>query len=277
MKTKSILVIALLLIAAACFAQYGGGQGGGQGMGGPGMGMGRGMGMGMGMMAADWLAGNANQLNLSDEQKTKIQQIKQKFIEDSSTLTRGPESRVKRQQLLNKATNAVTALLTNQQKVQIINLALNEHIFRTPRYGMGGPGMGGPGMGGPGMGGPGMGGPGMGGPGMGMGPGMGLLTPEQMPLVMDIRMGAMQKIRAINMDSNLSTEEKQAQISKIRSDAAAKISEILTPEQKKQMEDEGITPRALLGMRGPGMGGPGMGGPGMGGPGMGEMQPGGEY
>ena len=63
------------------------------------------------------------------------------------------------------------------------------------------------------------------------------LTDDQKAQIKQIHEGMRSKAEAVNNDSSLSAEQKQAKIHELRRDAHEQVKKVLTPEQRKQFEE----------------------------------------
>jgi protein CpxP len=63
------------------------------------------------------------------------------------------------------------------------------------------------------------------------------LTDDQKAQIKQIHEGTRSKIEAINNDSSLSADQKQAKIRDLRRDTHEQVKKVLTPEQRKQFEE----------------------------------------
>ena len=63
------------------------------------------------------------------------------------------------------------------------------------------------------------------------------LTDDQKAQIKQIHEGTRSKIEAVNNDSSLSAEQKQAKIHELRRDTHEQVKKVLTPEQRKQFEE----------------------------------------
>ena len=154
----------------------------------------------------------AQQLNLTDQQKSQIQSLMQsqrqqaQAVRNDSSLT-AQQKQDKLKQLRESNHQQVMAVLTpeQQQKWQ---------QFRSEHTGMGKGRMGG-----------------------GMGPMARLnLTPEQKTKLRPIFQSSHQQVQAVRNDASLTTEQKQAKISEIRQNTQSQVNGILTPEQHQQWQ-----------------------------------------
>jgi periplasmic protein CpxP/Spy len=62
------------------------------------------------------------------------------------------------------------------------------------------------------------------------------LTDDQKVQIKQIHEGIRPKVEAVNNDSSLSAEQKQTKIHEIRRDMHEQVKKVLTPEQRKQFE-----------------------------------------
>jgi Spy/CpxP family protein refolding chaperone len=154
----------------------------------------------------------AQELNLSDQQKTQMQSLMQnqrqqvQAVRNDSSLT-AQQKQDKLKQLRESNHHQVMAVLTpeQQQKWQ---------QFRSEHKGMGKGGMGG-----------------------GMGPMARLnLTPEQKTKLQPIFQSSRQQMQAVRNDASLTPEQKQAKIREIRQNTQSQVNGILTPEQQQQWQ-----------------------------------------
>jgi protein CpxP len=63
------------------------------------------------------------------------------------------------------------------------------------------------------------------------------LTDDQKAQIKQIHEGTRSKVEAVNNDSSLSADQKQAKIRDIRRDTHEQVKKVLTPEQRKQFEE----------------------------------------
>ena len=63
------------------------------------------------------------------------------------------------------------------------------------------------------------------------------LTDDQKAQIKQIHEGTRSKIEAVNNDSSLSADQKQAKIHELRRDTHEQVKKVLTPEQRKQFEE----------------------------------------
>jgi Spy/CpxP family protein refolding chaperone len=63
------------------------------------------------------------------------------------------------------------------------------------------------------------------------------LTDDQKAQIKQIHEGTRPKIEAVNNDSSLSADQKQAKIHELKRDMHEQVKKILTPEQRKQFEE----------------------------------------
>jgi periplasmic protein CpxP/Spy len=63
------------------------------------------------------------------------------------------------------------------------------------------------------------------------------LTDDQKAQIKQIHEGTRSKIEAVNSDSSLSADQKQAKIRDIRRDTHEQVKKVLTPDQRKQFEE----------------------------------------
>jgi Spy/CpxP family protein refolding chaperone len=63
------------------------------------------------------------------------------------------------------------------------------------------------------------------------------LTDDQKAQIKQIHEGTRSKIEAVNNDSSLSTDQKQAKIQDLRRDTHEQVKRVLTPAQRKQFEE----------------------------------------
>ena len=63
------------------------------------------------------------------------------------------------------------------------------------------------------------------------------LTDDQKAQMQKVHEGAKSQIEAINNDSSLSADQKQAKIHAVRNDSHKQVKEMLTPEQRKTMRE----------------------------------------
>jgi Spy/CpxP family protein refolding chaperone len=63
------------------------------------------------------------------------------------------------------------------------------------------------------------------------------LTDDQKAQIKQIHEGTRSKVEAVNNDSSLSADQKQAKIRDIRRDTREQVKKVLTPEQRKQFEE----------------------------------------
>ena len=154
----------------------------------------------------------AQQLNLTDQQKTQMQSLMQnqrqqvQAVRNDSSLT--PQQKQDKLKLLRESNHQqMMAILTpdQQQKAQQL---------RSEYQGMGKGRMGG-----------------------GMGPMARLnLTPEQKSKLGPIFESSRQQVQAVRNDSSLTPEQKKAKLSEIRQNTQSQVNGVLTPEQQQQMQ-----------------------------------------
>ena len=157
----------------------------------------------------------AQQLNLTDQQKTQIQGFTQagrqqaQSIQQDTTLT--PEQkRDKFRQLRASTHQQILGVLTPEQQQQMKQL-------RSQHAGMGG------------------------GKGAGMGRGMGPLahlnlTDDQRAKIQPILQSSRQQAQAVRNDTTLTPEQKQAKIRDIHQGTMTQMNSLLTPEQQQQWQ-----------------------------------------
>jgi protein CpxP len=162
----------------------------------------------------------AQQLNLTDQQKTQIQGFKRagrqqaQSIKQDTSLT--PEQkRDKFQQLRASTHQQVLGVLTPEQQQQMKQL-------RSQHAGMGGRGMDR-------------------GKGAGMGRGMGPLahlnlTDDQRDKIQPILQSSRQQAQAVRNDTTLTPEQKHAKIRDIHQGTMTQMNSLLTPEQQQQWQ-----------------------------------------
>jgi Spy/CpxP family protein refolding chaperone len=63
------------------------------------------------------------------------------------------------------------------------------------------------------------------------------LTDDQKAQIKQLHEGTRAKVEAVNSDSSLSAEQKQAKIHDIRRDMHEQVKKVLTPDQRKQFEE----------------------------------------
>jgi Spy/CpxP family protein refolding chaperone len=63
------------------------------------------------------------------------------------------------------------------------------------------------------------------------------LTEDQKSQIKQIHEGTRSKVEAVNNDSSLSADQKEAKIRDIRHDTHEQVKKVLTPEQRKQFEE----------------------------------------
>jgi Spy/CpxP family protein refolding chaperone len=63
------------------------------------------------------------------------------------------------------------------------------------------------------------------------------LTDDQKAQIKQIHEGMRSKVEAVNNDSSLSADQKQAKIQDLRRDTHEQVKKVLTPEQRKQFEE----------------------------------------
>ena len=158
----------------------------------------------------------AQQLNLTDQQKTQIQGFRQagrqqaQAIQQDTTLT-AEQKRDKFQQLRASTHQQVLGVLTPEQQQQMKQL-------RSGHVGMG----------------------------RGMGPLARLnLTDDQRAKIQPILHNSRQQAQAVRNDTTLTPEQKQAKLRDIHQDAMTQMNSLLTPEQQQQWQE-------MLKHRGPG-------------------------
>lgn len=164
-------------------------------------------------------------LNLTDDQKAKVQEITQAQMQQFQTLQNdtglSQQDRMTKMRSMGQAMQEkIKAVLTPDQQKQLAALQ---------------PGPGGPG--GPG---------GRGQRGFGMLPDSLNLTDDQKAKVQAITQEMMQQFRALQNDTTLSQEDRMAKMREMGQAMQSKIKEVLTPEQQKQLAAT---------QPGPGMGG----------------------
>jgi Spy/CpxP family protein refolding chaperone len=150
----------------------------------------------------------AQQLNLSDQQKTQIQGFKQAerqqaaSIKDNASLT--PEQKREQFKQLRQSTRQqVLGVLTPEQQQQM-------NALREQHKGMRG----------------------------GMGPMARLnLTDDQRAKIQPILQSSQQQAQAVRGDTTLSQEQKQAKLREIHQGAMSQVKSLLTPEQQQQMQE----------------------------------------
>lgn len=156
----------------------------------------------------------AQQLNLTDQQKTQMQSLMQtqrqqaQAVRQDTSLT--PEQRQQKMQELRQSTHSqMMGILTPEQQQKWQQL-------RSERMQRGWKGRG------------------------GKGPGAGMaalnLTPEQKSQIDPIRKSTHDQVMAVRNDSSLTPEQKQAKIRDIRQNGWSQINSILTPEQQQQWQ-----------------------------------------
>jgi Spy/CpxP family protein refolding chaperone len=158
----------------------------------------------------------AQQLNLTDQQKTQMQSLMQnqrlqaQAVRNDSSLT-PQQKQDKLKQLRETNHQQMMAILTPEQQ-QKVEQFRSEH----PAMGKGRMGRG------------------------RMGPGGGLaalnLTSDQKSKLEPIFQSSRQQLQAVRNDSSLTPEQKQAKISEIRQNTQSQINGILTPEQQQQWQ-----------------------------------------
>lgn len=157
----------------------------------------------------------AQQLNLTDQQKTQIQGFTQagrqqaQSIKQDTTLTQ-EQKRDKFRQLRASTHQQVLGVLTPAQQEQMKQL-------RSQHAGMGR------------------------GKGAGMGHGMGPmaklnLTDEQRAKIQPILQSSRQQAHAVRNDTTLTPEQKQAKMREIHQGAVTQMNSLLTPEQQQQWQ-----------------------------------------
>jgi len=150
----------------------------------------------------------AQQLNLSDQQKSQIQGFKQAerqqaaSIKDNASLT--PEQKREQFQQLRKSTHQqVLGVLTPEQQQQM-------KAFREQHKGMR----------------------------RGMGAMARLnLTDDQRAKIQPILQSSQQQAQAVRGDTTLTQEQKQAKLREIHQGAMSQVKSLLTPEQQQQMQE----------------------------------------
>ncbi|MBZ5630120.1 MAG: hypothetical protein LAO06_14775 [Acidobacteriia bacterium] len=161
----------------------------------------------MGAMSQRGFERMAQQLNLTDPQKTQIQGLFQaqrtqaQSIWQDSSLT--PQQRQDKFRQLRESTHQqVTAVLTPEQQRQMQQM-------RAQREGMGG----------------------------GMGPFARLnLTSDQKSKIQPLIQSQHQQVQAVRLDSSLTPEQRQAKVRDIRQGTKSQIDALLTPEQQQQLK-----------------------------------------
>ncbi len=157
----------------------------------------------------------AQELNLTDQQKTQIQNIFQtqrqqaQSIRQDTSLT--PEQRQsKLKQLRDSTHQQIQGVLTPEQQQKFQQLR-SEH--QGMRHGKMGPGGKGPG-------------------------GMARLnlTPDQKAQIQPIMQSARQQVQTVRQDTSLTAEQKQAKIREIHQNTRSQIEALLTPEQQQQLQ-----------------------------------------
>jgi len=63
------------------------------------------------------------------------------------------------------------------------------------------------------------------------------LTDDQKAQIKQIHEGTRSKVEAVNNDSSLSADQKQTKIHEIRRDMHEQVKKVLTPDQRKQFEE----------------------------------------
>jgi Spy/CpxP family protein refolding chaperone len=63
------------------------------------------------------------------------------------------------------------------------------------------------------------------------------LTDDQKAQIKQIHEGMRSKVEAVNNDSSLSADQKQAKIQELRRDTHVQVKKVLTPDQRKQFEE----------------------------------------
>jgi Spy/CpxP family protein refolding chaperone len=150
----------------------------------------------------------AQHLNLTDQQKTQIQQIFQaqhtqvQSIQQDTSLT--PQQKQDKFRQLRESTHEqVTAVLTPEQQQQLQQM-------RWRHEGVGG----------------------------GMGPFARLnLTSDQKSKIQPLLQAQRQQVEAVRLDSSLTPEQKRAKVREIRQGTKSQIDALLTPEQQQQLKE----------------------------------------
>jgi periplasmic protein CpxP/Spy len=161
----------------------------------------------------------AQQLNLTDQQKTQIQGLFQTQRQQSQSIRQDtsltPEQKQDKLKQLRESTHQqMQSVLTPEQRQKFQQL-LSEHEA-TGKDHMGRGGMG---------------------PGGGMGPMARLnLTPDQKSKIQPIMQSSRQQIQAVRADSSLTPEQKQAKVREIHQNAMSQVNAVLTPEQQQQLQ-----------------------------------------
>lgn len=162
----------------------------------------------MGAMSQGGFDRMAQQLNLTDQQKSQLQGIFQNHRQQAQSIAQDasltPQQRQDKLRQLRESTHQqVSAVLTPEQQQQMQQL-------RRQRQGMGGA----------------------------MGP-MGRLnlTPDQKSKIRPIMQSSHQQVQAVRTDSSLTPEQKQAKLREIHQNTKSQIESLLTPEQQQQLQD----------------------------------------
>jgi Spy/CpxP family protein refolding chaperone len=161
----------------------------------------------------------AQQLNLTDQQKTQIQGLFQTQRQQAHSIRQdtslSPQQKQDKLKQLRESTHQqMQSVLTPEQQQKFQQL-------RSEHEGMGKDHMGRGGMG----------------PGGGMGPLAHLnLTPEQKSKIQPIMQSSRQQIQAVRADSSLTPEQKQAKVREIHQNAMSQVNAVLTPEQQQQLQ-----------------------------------------
>ncbi len=160
----------------------------------------------------------AQELNLTDQQKTQIQNIFQtqrqqaQAIRQDASLT--PEQRQDKLKQLRESTHQqITGVLTPEQQQKFQQLRAQHQGMGRGRMGRGEAGPG------------------------GMGPLARLnLTSDQKAKIQPILQSQHQQVQAVRQDSSLTPEQKQAKIRDIRKTTRTQIDALLTPDQQQQLQ-----------------------------------------
>lgn len=162
----------------------------------------------------------AQQLNLTDQQKTQMQSLfqaqrqqAQSIRQDTSLTAQQKQDKLK--QLRESTHQQMQGVLTPEQQQKFQQL-------RSEHEGMGKDHMGRGGMG----------------PGGGMGAMARLnLTPDQKSKIQPIMQSSRQQVQAVRADSSLTPEQKQAKVREIHQNAMSQAKAVLTPEQQQQLQE----------------------------------------
>lgn len=165
----------------------------------------------------------ASELNLTPEQKQQILLIREQLHKDIAEIINNTQPGEARRAAISAkaeaAINAVLSVLNAEQREKVLRLAIAQRFLKAPNNK----------------------------PGIGRGLGFwDLLTPAQREQINAVLQTAKREIMQVRRDATLSPEVKQQRIAAIKKVAYDKILAILTPEQKTQMQQQGIKAESLL-------------------------------